>query len=552
MRPHLALILSALGLGCGASVTSNPSNNAADAAPVVDAPPAVDTPPLAVADVPVVTPMDVPVVVEPEDVPPVVTGDLENGAPCMLDSECRSGVCANTPGVAAGCAQPCNIDDDCGGTTCVLDRAPSGGRFVCGQVVSSVVESAEACDADTECTWGFCEGGLCHNPCADDTQCVAGWRCGPIPVGPRAVRGCRATPITGVTVEDFTVFDGTQLVDRSIPAVRVVAPPDTVSLTWVTQDTGGANLLADVTNVTDPNGAALVDLRTWNILREQPVRTFPSRFQINTATFPGRETAAMVPGVFTSQHALRNTRDGTPVLSRAMRALVRVKRAPGGLAADGWTLRIRIIIGGISGLNATGARTNARLQNALTRMRAIYATVGVNVVVDGYADLLPALGARFATIDSQEELRELFAQSGGVTPDSLVVFLVRGIATNAGLENAIGIAGGINGPPGINGTIASGVVASWDNTGGRTDLLGQVLAHECGHYLGLWHVRERLDPCTTTTQMDCSLWGGVDNIADTPTGATAAQYLMYWVTNGTNDRLTAGQGRMMRLNPMVH
>lgn len=549
MRPHLALILSALGLGCGASVTSNPSNNA-DAAPAVDASPAVDVPPVAVEDVPPVEPEDVPPV-EPEDVP-VVTGDRENGEPCDLDSECRSGVCANTPGVASGCAQPCGVDDDCEGTTCVLDRARTGGRFVCGQVVSSVVEAAEACNADTECTWGFCEGGLCHNPCADDAQCIPGWRCGPTPAGPRAVQACRATPITGVTVEDFTLFDGINLVDRSIPPVRVVAPPDTVSLTWVTQDLAGANLYAAVTNVTDPDGAVQADLRTWNILREQPVRTFPSRLQINTATFPGRETAAMVPGVFTSSHALLNDRDGTPVLSRAMRALVRVKRAPGGLAANGWTLRLRVIIGGISGLNATNARTNTRLQNAITRMRTIYAGTGVNVLVDGYADMVPAMASRFATIDSQAELRELFAQSAGVTPDSLVVFLVRGIATNAGLENAIGIAGGINGPPGINGTVASGVVASWDNTGGRTDLLGAVLAHEVGHYLGLWHVRERLDPCTATGQMDCSIWGGVDNIADTPTTTAAQQYLMYWTTNGTNERLSPGQGRMMRLNPMVH
>jgi len=128
---------------------------------------------------------------------------------------------------------------------------------------------------------------------------------------------------------------------------------------------------------------------------------------------------------------------------------------------------------------------------------------------------------------------------------------VRGIATNAGLENAIGIAGGINGPPGIQGTVSSGVVASWDNSSGRTDLLGQVLAHECGHYLGLWHVRERAAPCTALGQMDCSIFGGVDNITDTPTGATATQYLMYWTTDGTNNRVSAGQGLMMRLNPMV-
>ncbi len=550
MRPHLALTLSLLGLGCGASVTSNATDASDVPAAFIDDPVApVDVPPVAV-DVPPVMVEDVPVVVEPEDVP-VVIGDLELGAPCMLDSECRSGLCANTPGVVAGCAQPCTIDGDCDGVQCVLDRSPAGGRMACGQVVTAVEEAAGACTEDTECTWGLCLDGLCHNPCGDDTSCLAGWRCLPQPVGARSVQVCRATAITGVTVEDFTLFNGPALVDRLTMPTRVVAPPDTVSLTWVTQDLAGPDLYASVANVTSPEGTALVDARAWNTLREQPVRTLPARLQINTATFPGRDMEPMVPGVFTSTHALQNDRMGTAVTSRNMRALVRIKRAPGGVAADGWTLRVRMIIGGIAGLNATSARTNTRLQNAIARMRSIYATVGVNVFVDGYADMLPALGARFATIDSQDELRALFQQSAGVTPDSLVVFLVRGIATNAGLENAIGIAGGINGPPGINGTVASGVVASWDNTGGRTDLLGQVLAHEVGHYLGLWHVRERLAPCTSPTQMDCSIFGGVDNLTDTPTGATASQYLMYWTTDGTNNRVTPAQGLMMRINPMV-
>ncbi len=550
MRSHLALTLSLLGLGCGASVTSNATDASDvpvafidDPAPPPDVPVvAVDVPPVMVEDVPVV---------QPEDVP-VVTGDLELGAPCMVDSECQSGVCANTPGVVAGCAQPCVIDGDCGGVQCVLDRAPAGGRMVCGQVVTAVVEAAGACTADTECTWGMCLEGLCHNPCGDDSSCLAGWRCLPQPVGARSVQACRATPITGVTVEDFTLFNGPALVDRTMMPTPVVAPPDTVSLTWVTQDLAGPDLYASVSSVTSPEGTALVDLRSWNILREQPVRTIPQRLQINTATFPGRDMDTMIPGVFTSTHLLNNDRMGTPVTSRNMRALVRIKRAPGGVAANGWTLRIAVLFGGVAGLNAANAATNARLQNAITRMNSIYTTMGVNVSVVSYADLPPAAASRFATIDSQEELRALFQQSAGVAPDVLPIFIVRGIATNAGLENAIGIAGGINGPPGIQGTVSSGVVASWDNTGGRTDLLGQVLAHECGHYLGLWHVRERLAACTAAGQMDCSIWGGVDNISDTPTGATASQYLMFWTTDGTNNRLTPGQGLMMRRNPMVH
>ncbi|TAK29971.1 MAG: hypothetical protein EPO40_09120 [Myxococcaceae bacterium] len=547
MRPSICLLLSLAGLGCGASVTQNPTGLADVPDAAVDvAPAAVDVPP---------APVDVPVAMV--DVPPPEPTDLALGETCTRDQQCASGLCAQTPGVVAGCAQPCVDDETClavnSQLSCVLDRAPGGGRLVCGQVVSAEVDPAGACTQDTECFSGFCLDGLCHNPCADDSVCAAGWRCGAQPVGARSVQVCRANPISGVTVEDYVLFEGLASVDRGTLPLQVVAPPDTVSLTWVTQDLAGPDLFASVTGVTAPDGRTLVDLRSWNTLREQQVRTLPSRLQINGATFPGRTMEPMVPGVFRSSHALLNDRSGSPVASRRMRAMVRVKRAPGGIAANGWTLRLRVIMGGIAGLNAAAAPRNARLQSALSRMRAIYASVGVNLAVEGYADLSAADAARFATIDSQEELRALFQRSSGMTGDVLPIFLVRGISSAAGLENAIGIAGGINGPPGIFGTVSSGVVASWDNTFGRTDLLAQVLAHECGHYLGLWHTMERNPACTTAGQADCSLWGGVDNLTDTPaTMAGASRYLMYWTTSGSNELVSAGQGLMMRGNPIIH
>ena len=129
---------------------------------------------------------------------------------------------------------------------------------------------------------------------------------------------------------------------------------------------------------------------------------------------------------------------------------------------------------------------------------------------------------------------------------------MQSIADTAGLEGAVGVAGAIDGPPGIQGTVQSGVVAGWSSTlAGANDILGQVLAHECGHFLGLWHTRENLPACTTAGQMMCSIWGGVDNVTDTPAGPTAANYLMYWSTDGRNTALSAGEALMMRLNPLV-
>jgi hypothetical protein len=207
---------------------------------------------------------------------------------------------------------------------------------------------------------------------------------------------------------------------------------------------------------------------------------------------------------------------------------------------------------GLPGLTATNAPSNVRLQAALTRMRQIYAAANVGLDVVGYQDFPAALAARYAVIDSRAELQELFARTAGAVGPVLNLMLVRGISSSAGLENAIGIAGAIAGPAGLHGTVASGVVAGWETTLGRVDLLPQTLAHECGHYLGLWHTRESQAACATPSQMMCSPFGGVDPITDTPTDASAANYLMYWqASNGGNVAISPGQSVVMRGHPLV-
>ena len=539
-----ALLLS----GCGATVAS-PRGAAQDVPPVADAG--------VVHDVAAVLP-DVAVARDVGTVAPDVVSlpmNLPLGAPCERDGQCVSGVCAQTPGVAMGCAQPCNADPPCvsvnSNDACVLDRTPTGGRLVCGFVGVAMVDRAGACTADTDCISGFCLESLCRNACATDADCTAGWRCGPQAVGGSTVQVCRANPITRVTVEDYALGEGNYVTGRPTVPFGVVAPPDTVSLTWITQDLGGSDLYAANASITDPNGRSLVDLRSWNILTEQPIRTIAARYQVNVATFPGRDMEPMVPGLFESTHVLLNSSTGMPTATRRLRASVRVKRAPGGVAAPGWYVTLQIYLVGLPGVTAANAGSNARLRAAITRMQNIYANAGVGVTVRGYTDATDA--ARLSTIDTQDEFHALLQQSAGLTDDVLPIFLVQSISDTAGLEGAVGMAGAIDGPPGIYGTLQSGVMAGWDTTtNGANDILGQVLAHECGHYLGLWHTRENLPACTAAGQTMCSIWGGVDNLTDTPTGAGATSYLMYWSTDGRNIGISNAEAVMLRINPIVH
>lgn len=540
----LALVVAA---GCGSqtvnanvavdgSTDGSPADASPDASPDVTAPDVV-TPDVARPDVPA-----------PDA--PTMPG-LPLGSACAADAECASGLCTQGIGTVRVCAQACRRDDDCvpvGPTFyCALDRG-GGGRWVCGEVPGANQDPGNACTADDDCLSNACVDGRCHNACATDADCGAGWRCTPFSrTGGRATY-CGHAPITGVTVESYTLYDNDNPVDSSTPPSLLNVAPDTVSITWTTQDVGGSDLYAAISRVTAPDNTALVDLRTWSSLREQPLRSIPARYQFNSVMLPTRDNQRVSAGAYQSSHALLNDRMSS-VDTRRLRATAFVKRAPGGMMSSG-TLLVRVWFVGTRNISAATAMTNTRLVSAFASMRRIYAAAGIGVTVTNFVDITGADATRLSVIDSQAELRELFSRTGGNPDPVLNLMFVRGISSSAGLENAIGVAGTINGPAGINGTTASGVVIGWESTQGGADVLPQVMAHECGHYLGLYHPVESQPGCTAAGQTMCSAFGGVDPISDTPSDATATRNLMYWQAQG-GSALSAGQGYVMRAHALV-
>ena len=87
-----------------------------------------------------------------------------------------------------------------------------------------------------------------------------------------------------------------------------------------------------------------------------------------------------------------------------------------------------------------------------------------------------------------------------------------------------------------------------------TQVIGQILSHEMGHYVGLFHSTEQARPCgpgEDPSTVDCAPFGGGDQLADTTRGDTTN--LMYWsiVGSGTNTDLTAGQGHVYRMSALT-
>lgn len=149
------------------------------------------------------------------------------------------------------------------------------------------------------------------------------------------------------------------------------------------------------------------------------------------------------------------------------------------------------------------AIAQADVMAALTRMSEVYAggsaaTIGeVSIATLDWPDPF---------VDSEGlEADELRALTVSDSPTALNILFVQDFNE----VGTLGIAAGIPGPNGIAGTAASAVMVSVDthlDGDGETlltDLMGETMAHEMGHQLGLFH----------TTEEDGL---GFDGITDTP------------------------------------
>jgi len=123
---------------------------------------------------------------------------------------------------------------------------------------------------------------------------------------------------------------------------------------------------------------------------------------------------------------------------------------------------------------------------------------------------------------------------------SVNMFLVDSLFPGSSIR---GISRGLPGPPGLHGTSVSAVFVS--RTGGN---LGHVMAHEIGHFIGLFHTTE--------------LSGDVDPIEDTPScerttirrsprSCPDQGYVMFPLADLVQAQWSPGQEYVWKANPLV-
>jgi hypothetical protein len=277
---------------------------------------------------------------------------------------------------------------------------------------------------------------------------------------------------------------------------------------------------------------------------------------------------------------------------------VTVLTRSGGIPTRGaLDLAIYLVDGRVAAANAVN---DPGYQRMLQRVTADLARGGICVEAVTYYDVPAWAQTRWAlvevgsarTTDPCSDYRQLFtlARPG----NAVSIFLVPQITDlDAATGNrTVGYDGAIPGVSTFSGTTAGGAIASSADihalTGCGTafsidcgpDVVGETVAHEVSHALGLFHTSESLgasiedfDPLTDTPECLCSLCvaasersgcadpqsasGGTTTVdgASCSQGTQAcggADYLMFWtLSEKSTGNLSPQEGQVMRMNPLV-
>jgi hypothetical protein len=229
-----------------------------------------------------------------------------------------------------------------------------------------------------------------------------------------------------------------------------------------------------------------------------------------------------------------------------------------GDAPDEGELAVELVFVSVPGLDATSAQDDAAFQSMVESVESMYAGIGITIAWT-YTDFAGDVGTYAVvdvTADDFSEFNDLLRTSNPEDDLAVSIFLVEEISTDEG-NLIIGKSGGPPGTHATQGTSKSGVVASTIDLADSTDLVATILAHELGHYLGLFHTTERdataleHDPISDTPE--CTTDGDDDGkLSTSECDGSGSDNLMWWTYNADLDPvLTTGQGTVVRRGPLV-
>jgi len=340
--------------------------------------------------------------------------------------------------------------------------------------------------------------------------------------------------------------------------VTVEVPAGAQSFALVVDGAGSELVIAD--KVTSPSGTVYFDFNN-----DISINRTDATDGLYTLLVPTAPEVAVEEGDW-----LINLRSGGGTFSGAMTQVT--KTAP----ATDYLLDLNVYLVGLDGLDAATAEADAGIQGVLSEVSSIYAQASIGVRAISYVDITGGDADTYGIIDSDAELASLFQLSPDESNISLNIFLVNDIQTGGAGFSVLGLAGGVPGPPVLQGTSRSGVAVSMASyleatASGDQELIDTatgeleiIMAHESGHFLGLYHTVERNglalngeingeDPLGDTTTCPDSADSDENGIlSPTECAGQGAGNLMFWSPDNDARALTGNQGTIMLANPLIH
>ena len=464
---------------------------------------------------------------------------------CSSHGECRSqydcefiqdlgwGACVpGPPATDLPDSEPCTEDEQCRGGTCL--RAP---QYPGGHCTTLRCEAAEDCSIDAgEAGCLVAQGGgtnFCVRPCETSDNCRSRYVCTPIADSEESY--CAPDPNQPVVVDTDSSplgFDcGSVQVSDTTQRISYSVAETSTSYMIVPVALDGRRMLPDRIRV--PGDAVDINIATGG-----------NAGQALTSLLLGFTSPMVFPWLPTHTDQLHAGSHELDIQTSSEELCHYYLEE----SSDGSVLDFNVYLVGVPDLRAEIAAADLNLAAVFEGVGAILATAGINVGEVRYYDLDAGVVERYGIIRADTEVFELVAHSsppGDTLDDHLSVNVF--ITEDFQLNGPIGVSTGLPGPAGLHGTTGSGVVITGAVLGqgepGNT-LTAMTLAHEVGHYLGLWHTSEiggiRFDPLDDTPQCDN------EDFSDCPDETN----LMFPIAGVDHNILSDGQVFILQRNPL--
>ncbi len=334
---------------------------------------------------------------------------------------------------------------------------------------------------------------------------------------------------------------------------KVTVPDGAVSLTIMADGLDAGDI--DIPTLTDPEG--------WNLLSDG----FSSDpIGVNTTQFPGQSVVAFtvphskdysfIPGEWSFSVTHYDSSDGAP---RDVLIYTVIKGAPGTV------IDTNIWLVGLSDYQGEG---DPNLQALLDRYKTSIGSTGLTAGEMKIIELTDETAQRLTYVDIGSDangnlqgdgLDELFRLSSKSDNNYINIFLV----SNISQFGVLGIAGGIPGPQLLQGTSHSGIVVNTFGglsylTGDMIRVQGDTMAHELGHYLGLFHTTEwagtQFDPLSDTPECSRAVYDsdGDGLVSSDECKTVDGPNLMFWsAASFAQEYFSPMQSEVVSLAPAV-